>query len=192
MISQIDIGGITVVGAIVVASNLLAQSAGMPFLKAYFEGKGKNLATKQDISIVLEQVRAVTGETEKIKAEISGGLWDRQWLKMQKRDAYVRLIETLENIRLSRGNIRKIAGGPSHADAGHQLDDAIAEFRRARALARLIVLPEAIDAMGPLLQEIRPIDPSSCTPDEFAKSQALIGAARDRVVELGRRDLEVL
>jgi hypothetical protein len=191
MISQLNVGGITVVGAIVVASNLLAQSAAIPFLKAYFEGRGKNLATKQDISNVLEQVRAVTRETEKIKAEISGGLWDRQWLKMQKRDAYVRLIDTLENIRLSRGNTHRITGGPSHADARHQLDDAIAEFRRARALARLIVLPEAIDAIGPLLQEIRPIDASSCTPDEFAKSQALIGAARDRVVEIGRRDLVV-
>jgi len=192
MTSQIDVGGITVIGAIVVASNLLAQSAGIPFLKAYFEGRGKNLATKQDISNVVEQVQAVTRETEKIKAEISGGLWDRQWLKMQKRDAYVRLIDTLENIRLSRGNIRRIASGPSHVDARQRLDDAIGEFRRARALARLIVLPETIDAMGPLLQKIYPIDASGCTQDEFAKTQALIGAARDRVVEIGRRDLEVL
>jgi len=45
---------------------------------AYFTTRAKNLATHDDLDKLVEQVQAVTRETEAIKAEITGGLWDRQ------------------------------------------------------------------------------------------------------------------
>jgi hypothetical protein len=51
---------------------------------AYKQEKGKNLATKEDVRQVLDQVPAVTLETETIKAEIEGGVWEKQWLLSQK------------------------------------------------------------------------------------------------------------
>ena len=67
--------------------------------------------------------------------------------------------------------------------------EAIEEFRRARALARLLVVPGAVDGIGRLLRQIHEIDPSTCSVDEFGASQALINDARDRVVETGKREL---
>lgn len=75
----------------------------------YQKERGKRLATKEDIDNVVEQVRAVTRETEIDKAEISGGLWQRQWQMTQKRDSFTRLIDTLENLQLKRSRIRHAA-----------------------------------------------------------------------------------
>jgi hypothetical protein len=84
--------------------------------KSYEEEIGKRLATKEDIDNVLAQVRAVTRETERVKAEISGGLWQEQWHKTQKRDAYVRLIDALENLQLKRGKIWRATRGVSASE----------------------------------------------------------------------------
>ena len=156
---------------------------------AYHEEEGKRLATKDDIDNVLEQVRLTTRETERIKAEISGGLWQRQWQIAQKRDSYVRLIETLENLKLRRSHIRRAPDAGARTEAERAEREVIEEFRRARALARLLVVPEAVDGIGRLLRQIHAIDPSTCSVDEFGASQALINDARDRVVETGKREL---
>ena len=66
--------------------------------RSYEEEAGKRLATKADIENVLEHVRLVTAETEAIKAEISQGLWHRQWLIEQKKEIYGSLLEALDVI----------------------------------------------------------------------------------------------
>jgi hypothetical protein len=158
--------------------------------KSYAEETGKRLATKDDIGNVLEQVRMVTKETENIKAQISTGLWQRQWHLTQKRDCYVRLVDALENIQLQRSGIRKAATGGTLLDqARQQNEDAILEFRRARALARLILSPDVVASIGRLLRDIGPVDPAICTADDYAAAKARIEVARDIVVSLGKQEL---
>jgi hypothetical protein len=157
--------------------------------KSYEEEAGKRLATKEDIGNVLEQIRMVTKETETIKAEISSGLWQRQWHLTQKRDCYARLVDALENIQLQRSSVRKASDDTLRAEARRRNEDAILEFRRARALARLILSPEVISGIGRLLRAIDPFDPASCTEDEYASSKKLINVARNKVVDFGRREL---
>ena len=157
--------------------------------KAYEEEKGKRLATKDDIENVLDQVRAVTRETELVKAGISGGLWQRQWQMTQKRDAYTRLIDALENLQLKRGNIWRAADAETREDAERAGQEAIEEFRRARALARLLLLPEVIDAIGPLLRRIRGVDLSSMNQEQYDSTKKVISDARDNVVKIGRSEL---
>ena len=56
------------------------------YLGAYFKKKGENLATREDIDILVDQVRAVTTATKQIEAKISGDVWDRQKRWELKRD----------------------------------------------------------------------------------------------------------
>jgi hypothetical protein len=127
-------------------------------------------------------VRAVTRETELIKAEISGGLWKQQWQLAQKRDSLVRLIDALENIRLQRTNVRQRSAEPE------RLQEAIEEFRRARALARLLFPSALIETMRDL---IRSIIFAPDTTEGFMESQRRVAAVRDRVVELGKIELGI-
>jgi len=170
--------------AVVTATNFLVQSLWIPFLKAYAEAKAKTFASKEDINVVVEQLRLTTRATAAIQAEISGGLWLSQWQLGQKRDAYVRLIDALECIQVQRGLQRK---GVQEAKHGER--DAIAEFRRARALARLMLPPEVIVSIGRLLREIKKVDPTTATDPDYFESKERIEHARDAVVKAGKVDL---
>jgi hypothetical protein len=166
-------------------SSLLGALVGGSFVAwtaGYYSEKGKRLATKEDVNNVVEQVRAVTRETELIKAEISGGLWKQQWQLAQKRDSLVRLIDALENIRLQRTNVRQRSAEPE------RLQEAIEEFRRARALARLLFPSALIETMRDL---IRSIIFAPDTTEGFMESQRRVAAVRDRVVELGKIELGI-
>ncbi len=179
-----DIGWIAC--GVVIATNFLIQIFWKPYLKSYAEEKGKRLATNEDIENVLEQVRAVTRETAAIQAEISGGLWLQQWHLGQKRDSYTRLIDSLENIQVQRGHIRR---GDTGAKQREQ--DAIEEFRRARALARLMLPAEVVAGIGRLLRTIRAVDPTGSTEEDYLASKRAIEAARDKVVEIGKVELRL-
>jgi sugar phosphate isomerase/epimerase len=159
------------------------------YLGAYLKEKGKRLATKEDVDSVVEQVRAVTRETELIKAEITGGLWQRQWHLAQKRDSYSRLIDALERIQVQRSAIREARDDLAVTEARRGEQDAIAEFRRARALARLMLSPKVVSGIGRLLRSIRQVDPSSSAEEEYAAAKRIVETARDTVVELGKWEL---
>jgi hypothetical protein len=47
------------------------------FMAAYLKKKGENLATHEDITKLVDQVRAVTTATKEIEAKISTEVWDR-------------------------------------------------------------------------------------------------------------------
>src|ERR1700675_361379 len=48
------------------------------FLAGYLKKKGENLATHEDISKLVDQVRAVTTATKEIETKMSSDVWDRQ------------------------------------------------------------------------------------------------------------------
>jgi hypothetical protein len=74
----------------------LAVFAGIgAFLGSYFKRKGENLATHEDISKLVDQVRAVTTATKEIEAKISNEVWDKQKQWELKRDV---LFETIKRI----------------------------------------------------------------------------------------------
>lgn len=68
--------------------------------KSYAGRKGENLATHEDIDMVLEQVKAVTQTTKEIEAKISTDVWDKQKRWELKRDtlfAVAKELSSMEN-----------------------------------------------------------------------------------------------
>jgi len=157
--------------------------------KAFVEEMAKRLASKEDIANVLEQVRAVTRETEIIKAEISGSLWQRQWQLTEKRNSYTRLIDTLENLKLAIDSVGRAIDTELRSGALSALQEAIGEFRRARAAARLLLDPAVIEGIGKLLRRIDVVDRTEYTQEQLHSARKLITDARDSVVAVGKREL---
>jgi hypothetical protein len=48
------------------------------YFGSYFKTKGKNLASKEDIKGLVQQVEAVTTATKQIESKISNDVWDRK------------------------------------------------------------------------------------------------------------------
>jgi len=96
-----------------VASFLLTwilRSALVPFLDGYSRRKGENLATHKDLDKLVKQMEAVTETQENIKAEISGGLWDRQEQWKLKRDAVLEAIRSIAAIKESLAGLNSCFG----------------------------------------------------------------------------------
>ncbi len=159
-----------------------------PFLKGYSEQKGKRIAANEAIDDLVKEVQKVTKATETIKADIEGGLWLQQWRLGQKRDSYVRLVDAIENLQIQRG-VQRRASSDALAEAKQRVDAAILEFRRARALARLMLMPAVVDTIGPLLRQLP--DLSSCTNEEYAKGHRTIEGARDATVNFAKQELHL-
>jgi hypothetical protein len=67
-------------------------------LTAYEEQKSKNLATREDIAGLVEQVRAVTKEAEEIKAEIQSAVADRDRQMKWRIEVYLEAIEAIARL----------------------------------------------------------------------------------------------
>ncbi|WP_263408870.1 hypothetical protein [Terriglobus tenax] len=68
------------------------------YLSSYMKKKGEDLATHEDIAILVDQVRATTEATKAIEARISDDVWNRQRLWEMKRDVAFQIIETVHAI----------------------------------------------------------------------------------------------
>ena len=115
---------------------------------AYLGVKAKNFATSEDLNRLTEQVRATTQATERVKAEISGHLWENQNRWTLKRDLYVQLLQSLNDTGFAMRQLefcdqRREDGEGSHyvelADEyTGRLVKGITDLRSAAAIAPLV------------------------------------------------------
>jgi hypothetical protein len=68
------------------------------FLAGYMKKKGENLATHEDISKLVDQVRAVTTATKEIEAKISSDVWDRQKQWELKREVLFQAVQRISEV----------------------------------------------------------------------------------------------
>ena len=121
------------------------------FVGAYLKTKGQNFATREDVALIVEQLRLTTRATEEIKAQIGGTLWVEQERWNLKRDVYARLLENLtrcEDALRMYADLRKTtARGDDWESRGlrekwrSEAHEALREIRRAASVAA-IMLPE--------------------------------------------------
>ncbi len=93
-----------------------------PFFAAYLGKKGERLANAEDIEKILREVKLVTAETEAIKAQFSGGLWERQTLWNKRVEVYAELLASITDYlnactdAFSAHNLRKADPAQPHCD----------------------------------------------------------------------------
>jgi hypothetical protein len=175
-----------IVVASVILVNFLVNVFWKPYLKTYAEEAAREFAKSERFQDALKQLELTTRRTTEIQSEIAGGLWLSQWRISQKRDGYVRLIEVIENWQLLRSESRRRRVSMT-LDEEHAID----EFRRARSVARLMLDPRVVDGIGPLVRDIRLIDPLQSEDHEFELSKKRIESARDHVVRMGKAELKL-
>jgi hypothetical protein len=81
------------------------------YVRPYLAKKGENLATHEDISKLIDQVKAVTEATKKIETEMSIGVWDKQKRWDMKREVLfeaARRLSEVEDAMLSYGSAMKL------------------------------------------------------------------------------------
>jgi hypothetical protein len=150
----------------------------------YLERKATNLATHEDIQLLINQVR----ETERVKADISDRVWDRQQRWAYKRDVYRQLLETLANVHEQqmfvlfdeKAREKGKATTPEHVAHREQLRSFLLQFRRLGMIAAVV-----IDADGyKILREV--------TDEDEGDGQAAVDFyddALERLMVAARRDL---
>jgi hypothetical protein len=162
-----------------------------PWAGAYAGEKGKNLARKEDLDIILAEVRAATATQREIEATISGEMWEHQWRLNQKRDVYARLIEGMGELQLTFATLAWFAKSKDsdHTEGASELSDRtktlLLECERSRAVARIFLSSEAVKTIDEFECELkRP--PKELVPAEvsnaFARAtEKLISAARNEL-----------
>lgn len=86
---------ITLTGILSAGLNALIFCLWKPWLGAYGSEKGKNLARKEDLDLLVAEVKAVTRGQEEIKSQLAGDLWSKQTLWNEKKSVYAQLLNSI-------------------------------------------------------------------------------------------------
>jgi hypothetical protein len=135
------------------------------FLPGYLKRKGENLATREDIDMLIDQVRAVTQATKEIETSLSDRSWNRQRLWEMKRDAIAAAIQAMDaadDALMELGIAYQLlkSGGPVSQELFKQEKQvewkgAIDTFDKKRAIVELVCTSGVHDALRAVSKAIR-------------------------------------
>jgi hypothetical protein len=173
-------------GRIDAITNSIAKVVEQETAKAFAQEKGKQDAISANLHNLDLQMRTLTTTQEQIKSQISGELWERQWRLNQKRDAYANLLialSRLADVHLKAG-VHILRGGHLESDYKDPIHNALAELRRAGAVADVFCTPEAMSALKDVFSP-----PSSNEEHKLDEYTHTLGEALDRISVECKRDL---
>jgi hypothetical protein len=182
------------VGEIDAISSRIEQVAARAYREAFEGEAGKRLASHQDIENVLSEVRKVTTETESIKAQISGDVWLRQAVWLQKREAYAALLKSLNEVErsfkelsLSLAAMESRTAGPESEDNDVQLAEANKKREAAYdSLSETIFLFDVAALFDPRISEQRKQLAEGYGFDAAMKASATFEETKEFVIGLMR------
>jgi hypothetical protein len=102
------------------------------YLVAYVKQKGENPATKEDLQLVVDQVKATTLLAEGMKTEVSGKRWISQERWKVRMELYVTLLSTLQTVVMNLNSVVMEIKTHNTARDGDYMDREAPEFTRAK------------------------------------------------------------
>lgn len=153
------------------------------YFSPYLRKRAENLASHDDLQMLIDQVKATTEATRRIEAQISNEVWDRQRQWELKRDILLdalRSVNEFENTLMEFGAVFKTANSPENAqnkswdlrknDALVNWANASRQFENARVLGALVSgkdLREAFDVLAASFRDSFPILKKGKDDEEF-------------------------
>jgi hypothetical protein len=135
-----------------------------PWTKSYADEKGKNFARKEDLDVILAEVRAVTITQKEIESKLSGDLWNQQMHWNQKKDIYADLLNFSQDLAEAYGGMPailkmradtrpeyKAEGDKNLSKCLTRMLDSHTHFRRAVMLALIFTNPECVTTLKTFL-----------------------------------------
>jgi hypothetical protein len=173
------------------------------FIGAYLKEKGKNLATKEDLDVLIDQMRKTTATVEEVKAEIAGEAWLKQQIWTEKKKVYIDILQALQQANYSAAGMAegfRLSQAGSHDEMSRktierQIEAHGSNYPKARskvlqfaAAAQIVISAEAWSVLERYEESV---DSSKC-PDMQTYFDALVGeneGAIANLVKAARRDL---
>jgi hypothetical protein len=190
--------------ALWVLSTIVALFIG-GFLKPYLSKKGENLATKEDIRDIVEQMKLITRAAEEIKTELSDAAWDRQKHWELKRDTIFETArkvadETEAMTRLvaiySTEKMNAEKGLPERMDArievGAAWNDAAASLEGMHILVAASCGQELVKAVGEYALFMRALseEVKNGKPEAFYEKSNQVATRSQAIIVAIRKELE--
>jgi hypothetical protein len=176
------------------------------FLKPYLGKKGQDLATREDMDKVLDEVRALSTTTKKIEAKISGEVWDRQKRWELKRDVLFEAVKKSAAVHQALMKVHALyqadktaiaRGEPERAGeqikAGGVFLEATAELDDTYLLVSLVSGGETRKALGEFIPLARDIGMklTDRQPDTLQESRGEVSKKLAAVTAAVRKELEI-
>lgn len=162
------------------------------FAKAFEQEAGKRLATHADIEKVLNEVKAVTRETETIRAQIGGDLWVRQAVWSLKQRFLYELLESSNSLRAKfvqfGGHLAAGMRLPGAHDAEGLVHQGLVELTKQFGLAQVLLDKETLDLLEPIMIQFGGILDFS-NPDVGQLAKGVLDAWWKALVRPARKEL---
>lgn len=174
-----------------VVLNALVLALWKPWANAYAGEKGKNLARKEDLREILNEVRQVTETQKAIEARISGNLWREQWVLNRRHDAYGRVLDAVERYQMavSRAHVADRVGTPEamklFTKAVGEIPTCISDYITACSVARIYASPAVANTLDQITQY------ASQLGEDMIPGMSALLRMRDALIAAARKDLLV-
>lgn len=115
-------------------------------IDTFLAKKGENLATHQDIQMLVDQVR----ETERVKTEIADRMWDRQARWQFKKDTYVALVTSIAGLLAIENRFSVASEMKNNSELERAYKDFMTEWSAHQQLAAVAPLVVSNSAQATL------------------------------------------
>ena len=172
----------------------LSKSVWQPFLKGYFEERGKQRVTREDFERLLAEQQKPTKITEAVKATIQRSEFHYQWRHRERQTAYVNYLYAVRALADILSELRAHASLnlSISAEALSAVNSARSELIRAQGPLLILGGLEAFEVDKHVLDLVSDLHPALCDPvneSELSRIHRSLMSASVDVIAAARKEL---